>query len=175
MLDDEKPARDLTVAEGFWLGQTDVTQAAYQRVIGSNPSHFKGENLPVETVNWDEAQSYCRAIGGRLPTEAEWEYSARAGSSASRYGNLDDVAWYLSNSGGKTHEIAQKRPNAFGLYDMFGNVWQWTPDWYDAGHTTRVLRGGSWLDNPQGIRVSRRGRIGRGERNFGIGFRCVGE
>ena len=95
------------------------------RVTGQNPSHFKGASLPVETVNWNEAKSYCEAIGGRLPTEAEWEYATRAGSTAARYGNLDEIAWYSENSGNQTHEVGQKRANAFGLYDMLGNMWQW--------------------------------------------------
>jgi formylglycine-generating enzyme required for sulfatase activity len=172
---DEKPAHEVTISKGFWLGQTDVTQAAYQRVIGSNPSYFKGDSLPVEQVTWDEARSYCQAIGGRLPTEAEWEYAARAGSSAACYGNLDDIAWYSSNSGGRTHEAGQKQANAFGLYDMLGNVWQWTADRYGEGTTRRALRGGSWLYNPRGVPVSYRSRLGRGYRFSDIGFRCVVE
>jgi len=172
---DEEPAHEVTISRAFWLGQTDVTQAAFQRVMNSNPSAFKGDNLPVEQVTWDEAQGYCQKIGGRLPTEAEWEYAARAGSPAARYGNLDDIAWYSGNSGGKTHEVGQKQANAFGLFDMLGNVWQWTADWYDAGHTMRALRGGSWLYNPRGVRVSYRSRLGPGYRFSDIGFRCVGE
>ena len=148
-------------------------------MIGSNPSHFKGDNLPVEWVTWDEARSsarsYCHTIGGRLPTEAEWEYAARAGSSTARYGDLDDIAWYSSNSGGKTHEVGQKQPNAFGLYDMLGDVWQWTSDWYEEGETRRALRGGSWSDNPRGARVSFRLGNGPGVRVVTAGFRCVGE
>ena len=120
-----------------------MTQQAYQRVTGQNPSDFKGANLPVETVSWDEAQSYCQAIGGRLPTEAEWEYAARAGSTGARYGDLDQIAWYSGNSGGKTHEVGQKQANAWGLFDMLGNVWQWTADWYAQGQS-RALRGGAW-------------------------------
>jgi formylglycine-generating enzyme required for sulfatase activity len=173
--DDEKPARNATISKGFWLGQTDVTQAAYQRVIGSNPSPFKDDSLPVETISWDEARGYCQAIGGRLPTEEEWEYAARAGSPAARYGNLDDIAWYSNNSGRKTHDVGQKQANAFGLYDMLGNVWQWTADWYDDAHTLRALRGGSWGSYPRYARVSDRGANVPGVRNLGIGVRCVGE
>lgn len=128
--DDEKPAHRVTITKGFWLGQTEVTQAAYQRVVGTDPSDFKGANLPVEQVSWDQAQAYCQAIGGRLPTEAEWEYAARAGSVQSRYGDIDRIAWYYGNSGGHTHEVAQKEANAWGLYDMLGNVWEWTADGY---------------------------------------------
>jgi formylglycine-generating enzyme required for sulfatase activity len=186
--DNEKPAHSVTITKGFWLGQTAVTQAAYQRVIGSNPSTFKGVDLPVETVNWNEAESFCQKIGGRLPTEAEWEYAARAGSTSARYGNLDDIAWYSSNSGNTTHPVGTKQPNAFGLFDMLGNVWQWTADWfgdYQAGAardpsgaangTSRALRGGSWGNNPGGVRASYRGRSVPAELYNRNGFRCVGE
>jgi formylglycine-generating enzyme len=184
---DEKPAHEVTITRGFWLGQTPVTQAAYQRVIGSNPSRFKGTNLPVEQVTWEEARAYCAAIGGRLPTEAEWEYAARAGTTGSRYGDLDQIAWHQDNSGSRTHEVAQKQPNAYGLYDMLGNVFQWTADWYGfytpgaqsdpsgpSNGQGRVLRGGSWLHPPKVLRVSIRGRGVPGDRNFIVGFRCVG-
>jgi formylglycine-generating enzyme required for sulfatase activity len=172
---DEKPARQVALPKGFWLGQTDVTQAAYRRVTGSDPSCFKGDNLPVEQVTWDEARSYCQVIGGRLPTEAEWEYAARAGSPAARYGTLDDVAWYAANSGEKTHEVGQKRANAFGLYDMLGNVWQWTEAWYREGGPERALRGGSFVYNPRGVRVSTRIGGEPGSRGSPVGFRCVWE
>ena len=122
--DDEKPVHEVTITKGFWLGQTSVTQQAYERVTGKNPASHKGPNLPVEEVDWEEARAYCTAIGGRLPTEAEYEYAARAGSTVARYGNLDEIAWYKGNSGGASHEVAQKLPNAFGLYDMLGNTWQ---------------------------------------------------
>jgi formylglycine-generating enzyme required for sulfatase activity len=184
---DEKPAHQVTITKGYWLGQTPVTQQAYQRVTGQDPSHFKGANLPVETVNWNEAQSYCSAIGGRLPTEAEWEYAARAGSTGARYGNLDEIAWYAQNSGSKTHEVAQKAPNAWGLYDMLGNLWQSTADRYGdyqsgaqsdppgaVGDQYRALRGGSWSNNARYVRVSDRDG-GGGGRVSGIGLRCVGE
>ena len=173
-LDDEKPAHEAAIPSGFWLGQTPVTQQAYQRVTGQNPSDFKGANLPVETVSWDEAQSYCQAIGGRLPTEAEWEYAARAGSTGARYGDLDQIAWYSGNSGGKTHEVGQKQANAWGLFDMLGNVWQWTADWYAQGQS-RALRGGAWNVSPRFVRVSLRVGSGPGDRFDSFGFRCVGE
>ena len=128
--ENEEPAHQVTITTGFWIGQTPATQEAYQRVMGKNPSYFKGAQLPVENVNWDKARSYCQAVGMRLPTEAEWEYAARAGSTTSRYGDIDQVAWYTANSGSKTHEVAQKQPNAWDLYDMLGNVWEWTSDWY---------------------------------------------
>jgi formylglycine-generating enzyme required for sulfatase activity len=186
--DQEKPAHEVTITKGFWMGQTDVTQEAYQRVTGNNPSNFKGARLPVETINWNEAQSYCQAIGMRLPTEAEWEYAARAGSTGARYGDLDRVAWYSANSGGKTHEVAQKEPNAFGLYDMLGNVWQWVSDWYAdkypggsqpdpagaANGQFRVLRGGSWNFDPRRVRASYRSGGGPEGRHVNVGVRCAG-
>jgi formylglycine-generating enzyme required for sulfatase activity len=182
---DERPAHEVTITRGFWLGQTPVTQQAYQRVTGQNPSHFWGANLPVENVNWDEARAYCMMIGGRLPTEAEWEYAARAGSTGARYGNLDDIAWY---SGYQPRGVGQKQANAFGLYDMLGNVWQWTADWYGdyqsgaqsdpsgpPGGTLRALRGGSWSSNPRVVRISFRYGFEPDYRVNYIGLRCVGE
>jgi formylglycine-generating enzyme required for sulfatase activity len=185
---DEKPAHPVTITKGFWLGRTPVTQHAYRQVMGQDPSHFKGANRPVEMVTWDEARDYCRAIEGRLPTEAQWEYAARAGSAQPRYGDIDRIAWYTVNSGSQTHDVGQKQPNAFGLYDMLGNVWQWTADWYGdyqgrqdrdpTGPTSgqyRVLRGGSWVNLPEYVRVSYRIRGMPGQRNLNNGFRCVGE
>jgi len=117
----EKPRHSVTLTKGFWMGQTPVTQAAYQRVMGTNPSQFRGGQRPVEQVSWDEALDYCKAVGMRLPTEAEWEYAARAGSTASLngYNNGD----YL----GQTYDVARKQPNAWKLYDMLGNVWEKSP------------------------------------------------
>jgi formylglycine-generating enzyme required for sulfatase activity len=186
--DDEKPARDVTITKGFWIGQTPVTQEAYQRVMGKNPSDFKGATMPVESITWFEANEYCRAVGGRLPTEAEWEYAARAGDRHSRYGELESVAWYRHNSEQKTHEVGQMAPNAWGLYDTLGNVSEWTSDWYadnlpsafvdPAGPPNgqhRALRGGSWCSDSRGARVSLRDWGAPGGRYFNFGFRCVGE
>jgi len=185
--DNEKPARNVTITKGFWMGQTPVTQEAFQRVTGTNPSHFEGAKLPVESVNWNEAQRYCQTAGMRLPTEAEWEYAARAGSTASRYGDLDQIAWHLGNSGGKTHEVAQKQPNAWGLYDMLGNVLQWTSDWYadrlpgvgvdpvgPGSGEYRALRGSHFSNNARGVRVSYRSAGIPGSRVSLIGLRCLG-
>jgi formylglycine-generating enzyme required for sulfatase activity len=185
----EKPAHQVTLTKGFWMGQMEVTQEAYQRVIGSNPSHFKGARLPVETINWNEAQSYCQAAGMRLPTEAEWEYAARGGDSSARYGALDAIAWHDTNSGNQTHDVGQKQANGFGLHDMLGNVWEWVADWYQdrypAGPATdpqgpssgqyRVLRGGSWGVYPRISRASDRYGNVPVNRSFLIGVRCVGE
>jgi formylglycine-generating enzyme required for sulfatase activity len=191
---DEEPAHNVTVTTGFWIGQTEVTQEAYQKITGSNPSHFKGPKLPVETVSAKEAAAYCQAVGGRLPTEAEWELAARGGVPSARYGSTESVAWYLGNAGGKTHEVAQKQANAFGLYDMLGNVMEWASDWYvdklpavdvdpkgpaplAARALSRAVRGGSWVDPAWAQRASFRagpGAIGD-FREEGIGFRCAGD
>jgi formylglycine-generating enzyme required for sulfatase activity len=186
----ERPSHRVEITKGFWIGETPVTQAAYQRVIGSNPSHFKGPQRPVENVSWDDATAYCRAVGMRLPTEAEWEYAARAGSTAARYGDLDDIAWYDKNSQQKTHDVKGKRPNAWGLYDTLGNVWEWVADWFDEtayirGETRdprgpidgkdRVVRGGSWDYNSRVVRASYRSWDVPAERYGNLGFRCVEE
>src|SRR5450759_3260369 len=184
----ERPAHEVTLTRGFWVGRTPVTQEAYQRVMGKHPSHFKGASLPVESVTWDEARAYCKAVGMRLPTEAEWEYAARGGNASSRYGVLREIAWFSGNSGDKTHEVAQKLPNAYELYDMLGNVWEWVEDWYGAYEpgqqsdptgpatgTERTRRGGSWDFVQRIARVSSRGKDVPGYRGDFIGFRCVGE
>ncbi len=198
---DEKPAHRVTLSEGFWMGQTEVTVGAYKRFAASPrrqmpvaPSFNSGwasDNQPVVKVSWDDAQAFCGWAGGRLPTEAEWEYAARAGSTEARYGPLDDVAWYDKNSGDAAHDVGQKRPNAWGLYDTLGNVWEWVSDWYDgkyyqnsperdpqgpASGQSRVLRGGSWnYVFPRNVRVSLRGRLAPDNRDGYLGFRCVGE
>ena len=189
-MDNERPVVDVTISKGFWLGESEVTQAAYQRVMGRNPSYYKGADRPVDSVAWSEAEKYCSTAAARLPTEAEWEYAARAGTITARYGNLDDVAWYKGNTTVETgtHPVKQKQPNAFGLYDMLGNVWEWVADWYGdklqggtdpkgpATATTgkgRVVRGGCWYYLPRNERVSDRTHavpttgVPRG------GFRCA--
>jgi formylglycine-generating enzyme required for sulfatase activity len=164
---DESPAHEVTISKGFWLGQTEVTQEAYKRITGKNPSRFDGLRLPVERVSWNEAQAYCGAVGMRLPTEAEWEYAARGGSTAPLYGPLDSVAWYDGNSGQTTHKVGQKQANGFGLYDMLGNVWEW--------QSSMMLRGGSWYNTPRMVRVSSRDMHLPFYGGDGIGFRCAGE
>jgi len=184
----EVPAHEVKITAGFWIGQTDVTQLAWRQVKGTDPSYFKGAQLPVETVSWNEAQSYCQAVGMRLPTEVEWEYAARAGSRGSRYGDISQIAWFSANSGGKTHEVMQKQPNAWGLYDMLGDVWQWTADWYEdkysgnaetdphgpASGQYRSLRGGSWYFDPAYLRATFRSWLVQEFRLYDIGFRCLG-
>jgi formylglycine-generating enzyme len=172
-----------------------VTQEAYQRVMGKNPSHFRRDRLPVEQVSWHDARAYCEAVGMQLPTEAEWEYVARAGNPADRYGRLDEIAWYAGNSEGETHEVGQKQPNAFDLSDTLGNVWEWTADWFDGkyyasypppanwidpkGPATsgryRALRGGSWVNFAGDARASDRLRLEPGFRYDFVGVRCAGD
>ncbi len=197
---DEKPSHQVTITKGFWLGQTEVTVGAYKRFAGAAgrqmpaaPSFNSGwanDNMPIVNVSWDDAQAYCTWAGGRLPTEAEWEYAARAGSTEARYGPLDDVAWYNQNSESRTHDVAQKRANGFGLYDMLGNVWEWVNDWYEEKHYQssasqnppgpssgqyRVLRGGSWNGLPRDGRVSVRNRLDPAFTLDDFGIRCGGE
>jgi formylglycine-generating enzyme required for sulfatase activity len=170
--DDEKPSHSVSIPRGFWMGQTEVTQEAYRRVTGQDPSYFKGDRRPVEEVNWDEAQAYCQAVEMRLPTVEEWEYAARAGNTSERYGSLDAVAWYGGNSGDQTHEVGQKQPNAWGLYDMLGNAWEWTASEYS---NAKALRGGAWGSDPVNARVSGRASDQPWHRSGDIGTRCVGE
>lgn len=170
---DEKPAREANIPRGFWMGEM-VTQEAYARVTGQYPSRFKGSQLPVETVSWDEARTYCESTGMRLPTEAEWEYAARSGTKSATYGDLDSIAWYAENSGGQTHDVKGKQPNAYGLYDMLGNVWQWTADWYETDRY-RSLRGGAWDSLAWNVRVSSRARDAAHYRSNNLGIRCAGD
>jgi formylglycine-generating enzyme required for sulfatase activity len=128
--DDEKPAHEVTITRGFWLGQTEVTQAAYERVIGKNPSVFKGANLPVTSVTWYEAQTYCTKTDGRLPTEAEMEYAARAGT-AGTPGDFKRIVKQITSGEFRSHDVATRKANPWGLYDMLENVSEWVADWYD--------------------------------------------
>jgi formylglycine-generating enzyme required for sulfatase activity len=171
-------AHQVTLMKGFWIGQTEVTQAAYERVVGENPSRFKGPTLPVENVNWVEAQAYCKAVEGRLPAEAEWEYAARAGSTGLKSQDLDRVAWHGGNSEFRTHDVGQKEPNAWKLYDMLGNVWEWVADRMTdlqgpPGEDRRVHRGGAWGVDPKYVTVSVRPSALRDVRSELIGVRCV--
>ncbi|HEY7338549.1 MAG TPA: SUMF1/EgtB/PvdO family nonheme iron enzyme [Bryobacteraceae bacterium] len=184
--DEERPPHEVTLTKAFWIGQTEVTQEAYQRVIGKNPSHFKGAKIPVGYVDWSEAGAFCRAAGGRLPTEAEWEYAARAGDERNRYGDLEMIAWSKGNSGGQGHEAGQKTPNAWGLFDMIGNVWEWVADSYadyPSGSVTdprgprvggdKVQRGGAWDTISGFATVSHRAAAGQFGVSDNTGFRCA--
>jgi len=175
------------ITQGIWLEQTEVTQAAHEKTVGHKLIPVTGPQYPVEGINWYEAREYCEVAGGRLPTEAEWEYAARAGSIDVRYGELDSIAWYSGNCGKRTHPVRQKQPNCWGLYDMLGNVKEWVADWHEEnyhqslspsvsdpkGPTTRihrVLRGGYLDDRPGDVRVSNRDFSIPSNRSDGYGF-----
>jgi formylglycine-generating enzyme required for sulfatase activity len=190
----------VTLSKGFWMGKTEVTQAQWQAVMRYNTSHFIGTNLPVESVSWNHAQEFIRKIDPvlaatdgwktMLPTEAQWEYAARAGESwiYSGSNNLDEVAWYGDNSDDKTNSVGTKMANAWGLQDMTGNIWEWCQDWHNhklAGGvdplgplfgTNRVTRGGSWSDGVAGAddcRVASRYNSNPTNSSEGLGFRVV--
>jgi formylglycine-generating enzyme required for sulfatase activity len=136
---DEKPAHRVQITKAFEIGKYEVTQAQWQAVMGSNPSTIKGDNRPVETVSKNEVHDFLAKLNARndgykyrLPTEAEWEYAARAGNSGTQ--SLDEVAWYADNSGDETHPVGTKKPNAWGIYDMLGNVREWVEDLYAANY-----------------------------------------
>lgn len=160
--------------DSFFVDRYEVTQEQFQKVMDDNPSFFKGSNLPVEKVTWDQADAYCRKVGKRLPTEWEWELAARAGSSSIYYwGDAmnDAYAWYKANANKKTHPVGTKKPNAFGLYDMSGNVWEWTAS--DHEHGGKVQRGGSWRNNAISQRSGHRILSNPIYRYHYVGFRCA--
>jgi formylglycine-generating enzyme required for sulfatase activity len=195
---DEGPQHEVTISKPFYLGVFEVTQEQYEQIIGKNPSNFKGSDNPVESVSWEDATAFCKMLSDktgrtvRLPTEAEWEYACRAGTRTAHFcgddaSKLGDFAWFNQNSERKTHPVGQRKPNAFGLYDMHGNVWEWCGDWYadsyanaknqdptgpDSG-TQRVLRGGCWYYIPRGCRSAHRGGLTPDGRNYSIGFRVA--
>ncbi len=195
--DDEKPTHRVTLTNDYYIGKYEVTQALWQAVMGNNPSSFKGDNLPVEQVSWNDCQKFISQLNRitgktfRLPTEAEWEYAARGGNKSRGYqysgsNNLSDVAWYTDNSGYKTHTVGTKQPNELGIYDMSGNVLEWCQDWYGiyssssqinpTGATSgsdRVNRGGSWLYDARDSRSSYRYEIMPNCRIGSLGVRLV--
>ena len=196
--DDEKPAHQVTLSS-YSIGKTEVTQALWQAVMGSNPSYFKGSNLPVEQVSWEDCQTFIRKLNAltgknfRLPTEAEWEFAARGGINSRGYkysgsNTLRNVAWYYDNSSGKTDPVATKAPNELGIYDMSGNVYEWCNDWYSSSYYTsesqtnptgpnsgsaRMCRGGSWLTNARYCRVSFRFSYDPTHRSGHLGLRLA--
>ncbi len=168
------------VLSAFYIDKYEVTQREYEQVMGNNPSRFTGcDNCPVEEVTWNEAKEYCGKVGKRLPTEWEWEKAAKAGTTTTYYwgeseGMADSYAWYNENSGDKTHSVGQKKPNVYGLYDMAGNVWEWTSTDYDDTGKYKVLRGGSWSFNPISLWSFLRYWGEPTKRDDYIGFRCAG-
>ena len=195
--DREGPQREVRISQDFWMGKYEVTQGEWEAVMGSNPSYFAdcGALCPVEWVSWEDVQEFIRKLNERetgsgqvyrLPTEAEWEYAARAGTTGARHGALDEIAWYRDNSDSNAHPVGQKRANAWGLHDMLGNVLEWTADWYGAyasgkvtdpaGPSTgsyRVYRGGSWFDHARHIRSADRLYNSPGFRFSAFGIRLV--
>lgn len=221
---DEFPVHTVTISRAFYMSKYEVTQKQYQAVMGNNPSYFAGETLPVERVTWYNAVAFCNVLsqlegktpcytvngtnvtcnwdanGYRLPTEAEWEYAAKAGTTTDFYNgsltnpsctpidaNLDNIAWYCGNSNETTHPVGQKQPNAFGLYDMTGNVWEWCWDWWSNSYSSttvidptgastgsyRVYRGGSWYGNADQCRSTYREYRTPSFNYDYIGFRIV--
>ena len=193
---DEKPVHEVTLSD-YYMGKYEVRQSEWEAVMGSNPSRFKGADLPVERVSWEDCHEFIgrlNALTGlnfKLPTEAQWEYAARGGRLSKGYkysgsNNLGEVGWYGSNSGNCTHRVGEKQPNELGLYDMSGNVREWCEDWYGnyritsqrdplgaASGSYRVRRGGCWGDEAGGCRVSIRSYVKPGSRSFNLGFRLV--
>lgn len=195
---DEFPAHQVTITEPFYLGKYEVTQAQWEELLGSNPSEFKGNDRPVDSVSWEDAQLLIQKLQEKtgstfaLPTEAQWEYAARAGTSTRwDWGNneaiLGDYAWFEENSSAMTHPVGQKKPNHWGLYDMYGNVQEWCNDWYahqyqqeavsdpQGPHSgdSRVVRGGAWGDDATMVRASYRNATGTDARTAGIGLRVA--
>jgi formylglycine-generating enzyme required for sulfatase activity len=186
----------VTLTKAFLLQRTETTQAQYQAVTGSNPSSFGGDaQRAVERVNWTDAVAFCDKLSQMegvpagtygLPTEAQWEYAARAGTTGSTYGNLADIAWYSANSGDQSHAVKGKQANAWSLYDMLGNVWEWTADWYSSSYyasspgsdptgptsgSGRVGRGGGWDYDASYSRAASRYIFGPDSKGSALGFR----
>ena len=169
----ERRRQQIKIEEGFWLGKTEVTQLAYRRVMGTNPSRYPGDQHPVEQVDWQSARTYCSRIGMRLPTESEWEFAAGGGVDAPRYGPLTSIAWYDPNSGDSTHDVAQKSPNKFGLYDMLGNVWEWVEDASNVDRHRKIMKGGSFYNIARDLRMPNRETPFEDMRHRNVGFRCA--
>ncbi|OGV56248.1 MAG: hypothetical protein A2X45_12195 [Lentisphaerae bacterium GWF2_50_93] len=185
---DEKPAHKVKLGRSFWIGRTEITQSQYEKIAGKNPSLYGGKNAPAEQLSWESAVDFCRKLtesdksripegyAYRLPTEAEWEYACRAGTTGDYAGKIEDLAWDGSNSKNSTQEVATKSPNAWGIYDMHGNVWEWCLDSCEYGEKGvrtetfteglsdpcstkgdfRVLKGGSWCFDKKFCRSSTR-------------------
>ena len=194
---DEKPVHQVTLTNDYYMGKYEVTQALWEAVMGSNPSNFKGDNLPVETVSWNDCLGFISKLNSmtgrkfRLPTEAEWEYAARGGKKSRGYqysgrSKISNVAWYDGNSGSWTHPVGTKQANELGIFDMTGNVWEWCQDWYgsyssssqtnptgDTSGSFRVSRGGSWFNDAGFCRSSYRFTSTPDGRRFNLGLRLA--
>ena len=205
---DREVQHEVTLTKGFWLLEHEVTQEMWESVMGTKPSYFKGPKLPVENVSWDDCQDFIKKIQSfvsvgmqfSLPSEAQWEYACRAGTRSAlnngkeltdeKYNcpNLNEVAWYGSNSESTTHEVKGKKPNNWGLYDMHGNVWEWCNDWYGEDYykkspttdplgpsdgSSRVGRGGGWDDGARLCRSAFRSNLSPENRYYILGFRLA--
>jgi len=197
MMGEVNRQHEVTISKPFYMGATEVTQEQYELILGANPSKFKGPTNPVEMVTWDEATQCCKKASEktgqavRLPTESEWEYAARAGATTTyAFGNdgkdLGEYAWFADNGQNTTHPVGQKKPSAWGLYDIYGNVWELCSDWeadYPSGPVTdptgpatgsrHALRGGAYDLNGGACRTSHRNSAAPGDRLPRIGFRVV--
>lgn len=195
---DEEPIHSVTISS-FEIGKYEVTQEQWKKVMGSNPSHLKGDILPVDRVSWDDVQTFITKLNEqtgleyRLPTEAEWEFAARGGVLANSTiyagsNTIGDVAWSDDNSGNKPHAVGGKQANELGIYDMSGNVYEWCNDWYGStyysssptdnpqGPSTgfyRIFRGGSWYYVPYRCRVAHRSSYYQTSKNYYVGFRLA--
>ncbi|MDR1416775.1 MAG: formylglycine-generating enzyme family protein [Prevotellaceae bacterium] len=192
----EKPVHRVNLND-FYISKHEVTQAQWKALMGTNPSNFEGDNLPIENVSWDDAQIFIKCLNDatgkkfRLPTEAEWEYSARGGSKSEQYkysgsNFAEQVAWSYGNSDSSTHPVGTKEANELGICDMSGNLWEWCYDWYTAysslaqnnptgalsGHS-RVVRGGGWGNGARSCRVATRSGISPGSNFVNVGFRVA--
>ncbi len=191
--DFEKPVHKVKITRGFWLLETEVTQAMWESVMDANPSFFKGKRNPVEQATWNDCQEFCKELSQKLgrqvqlPTEAQWEYACRAGTTGAYAGTLDELAWYNANSM-RTHEVRQKKPNAWGLYDMHGNVYEWCSDYYDADYydrspasdpenttasANRVSRGGGWFSIAEDCRSGYHYGCDPDDRSSSLGLRVL--
>ncbi|MDO5553930.1 MAG: formylglycine-generating enzyme family protein [Planctomycetia bacterium] len=195
--DEAEVLHKVNLTQGFWILETEVTQEMYQSVMGVNPSAFRGVNMPVDTISWEEATRFCEELSSRvgakitLPTESQWEYAARAGTTGPWSGELAALAWYgEATESGSSHAVAGKKPNAWGIYDMHGNLWEWCRDRWtdytgeevtdpqgssDGYDGVRVDRGGCWDSSAEYCRSAYRGVYERNRKSRFVGFRVVTE
>ena len=200
----DETQHSVTLTKGFWMLETEVTQAMWESVMGTtvrqqrdkaDPDwslYGEGAEYPIYYVNWEESRTFCEQLSSKLgvqvslPTEAQWEYACRAGTTGVYAGDLDAMAWHWENSGGQTRPVRQKQPNKWNLYDMHGNVWEWCSDWYGPyvespasdpigpnSGSARVFRGGSWYRLAEYCRSAYRFYYEPGSRHFNLGFRIV--
>ncbi|MDK2938525.1 MAG: hypothetical protein PWQ51_689 [Methanolobus sp.] len=204
----DDPLHEVNIGNDFYMGKYEVTQIQWETVMGTNPSYFKGDKLPVEQVSWNDAREFIRRLNKlentdkyRLPTEAEWEYACKAGNDTDfsftneatdldEYGWSDSYGWCAINANGTTHPVGEKKANAWGLYDMHGNVWEWVQDswhdnyenapadgtaWEEENSSDRVGKGGSWMDGPNYCKSAFRGSLDANSTSYVLGFRIVKE